>query len=82
MIILDEATGALDPRSETVVLQGYAALLEGRTTFVITHRHSLARQADRVVVIRGGRIVDDGPPDELETGAGAFRELFDQQVPR
>jgi len=76
LVVMDEATGALDPRSEAAVLKGYDTLLSGRTTIVITHRRDLARLADRVVVVAGGKIVEDGPPDVLESERGAFRELF------
>lgn len=82
VIVLDEATGALDPRSEAAVLQGYDALLRGRTTVVITHRRDLARQADRVVVIGNGRVADDGPPSELEGGDGVFHGLFQTERSR
>ena len=73
---MDEATGALDPSSEAAVLDGYDRVMKGRTTILITHRLDLARQADRVVVVDRGRIVEDGPPDALEARGAAFRELF------
>jgi ATP-binding cassette subfamily B protein len=82
VVVLDEATGALDPRSESAVLKGYDALLRGRTTIMITHRRELARMADRVVVVEAGRIADDGPPEALESGRGAFRELFADELAR
>jgi len=80
VIVMDEATGALDPRSETSVLEGYDALLRGRTTVIITHRRDLALQADRVIVIEHGEVVDDGTPQELESVDGAFRGLFQRQL--
>jgi ATP-binding cassette subfamily B protein len=77
VIVLDEATGALDPRSEATVMRGYESLLHGRTVVLITHRRELARQAERVVVIEGGKIVDDGAPKDLEAAVdGAFNDLF------
>ena len=76
VVVMDEATGALDPRSEEAVLKGYEVLLRNRTVVVITHRRELARQADRVIVIEGGRVVDDGPPKKLEAAGGPFRGLF------
>jgi ATP-binding cassette subfamily B protein len=76
VLVLDEATGALDPSSEQLVLRGYAEVMRGRTTVIITHRLDLARQADRVVVIRQGRVVEDGPPGRLELEGEAFRGLF------
>lgn len=76
VIVLDEATGALDPSSEAAVLDGYERVMKGRTTILITHRLDLARQAERVVVIEGGRLVEDGPPRDLEASGRAFRQLF------
>lgn len=76
VLVMDEATGALDPSSEAAVLAGYDRVMRGRTTIVITHRLDLARQADRVVVVERGRIAEDGPPGILEAEGRAFRELF------
>ena len=76
VLVLDEATGALDPASEAAVLEGYQRVMRGRTTILITHRLDLARQAERVVVLKEGRIKEDGPPDVLESRGKAFRELF------
>jgi ATP-binding cassette subfamily B protein len=76
VLVLDEATGALDPAAEDLVVAGYEAVMRGRTTMLITHRMEMARRADRVVVLRGGRIVEDGPPAELLARQGAFHRLF------
>lgn len=76
VLVMDEATGALDPSSEASILDAYERVLEGRTTVIITHRLDLARQAERVVVIEQGRIVEDGPPDVLELEGRAFRDIF------
>ena len=76
VLVLDEATGALDPASEAQVLAGYAALMRGRTTVLITHRPELARRAERVVVLRDGRVAQDGRPAALDGRPGAFRTLF------
>jgi ATP-binding cassette subfamily B protein len=76
VLVMDEATGALDPSTEAAVLEGYGRVMRGRTTIVITHRIDLARQAERVVVIEDGRIAEDGPPRVLEAEGRAFRELF------
>jgi ATP-binding cassette subfamily B protein len=76
VLVMDEATGALDPSSEAAVLDGYDRVMKGRTTVLITHRLDLARQAERVVVVEHGRIVEDGPPQVLEAEGLVFRELF------
>jgi ABC-type multidrug transport system fused ATPase/permease subunit len=73
---MDEATGALDPSSEAAVLEGYDRVMKGRTTILITHRLDLARQAERVIVVKNGRIEEDGPPELLEREGRAFRNLF------
>jgi len=82
VIVMDEATGALDPRSETAVVKSYDALLRGRTTVIITHRRDLALQADRVIVVEDGKVVSDGTPQALDAADGAFRSLFHQELSR
>jgi ATP-binding cassette subfamily B protein len=76
VLVLDEATGAVDPATEAQVMAGYEAVMRGRTTIVISHRLEPARRADRVVVVHGGRIVEDGPADALIARQGAFADLF------
>ena len=67
VLVLDEATGALDPATEAQVVAGYEALMRGRTTIIITHRPALAQRASRVVMLDGGRIVQS---------EGSLAELF------
>jgi ATP-binding cassette subfamily B protein len=76
VLVLDEPTAALDPISEEQVVAGYRAVMRGRTTILISHRFELASQADRVVVLDGSRVVEQGTPLELRTLQGAFHELF------
>lgn len=76
VLVLDEATGSLDPAGEAHVLDGYAALMRGRTTVMITHRPGVARRADRIVLIRDGRVVEDGAPAALAAKDGAYHALF------
>ncbi len=76
VLVLDEATGALDPATEAQVVSGYEAVMRGRTTIVITHRLTLAQRADRVIRLADGKIADEGTPAELMTRDGAFAELF------
>jgi len=76
VLVLDEATGALDPATEAEVVSGYEALMRGRTTIVITHRLELARRAERVVLLDQGRIVEQGGAADLLARRGRFAELF------
>jgi ATP-binding cassette subfamily B protein len=78
---LDEATGALDPATESQVAAGYEAVMRGRTTVIITHRLELARRAERVVVLERGRIVEDGTAELLlEQGESSFSGIFSSGV--
>ena len=65
ILVLDEATGALDPATERQVAAGYEAVMENRTTIIITHRLELARRAERVVVLENGRVVEEGTAELL-----------------
>jgi ATP-binding cassette subfamily B protein len=76
VLVLDEPTAALDPVSERRIVAGYENVMRGRTTIVITHRLDLAREADRIVVLEGARIVEQGSPRELRALHGRFAELF------
>ncbi len=80
VLILDEATSALDTRSEALVQQALARLLRGRTTFVVAHRLSTVRGADRIVVMGEGRILETGTHEELLAGGGAYTALHSGQV--
>jgi subfamily B ATP-binding cassette protein MsbA len=79
ILILDEATSQLDAESEALVARGLANLMKGRTTLVIAHRLSTVRRADRIVVLDGGRIVEEGSHAELLTRRGLYRRLHDMQ---
>jgi ATP-binding cassette subfamily B protein len=76
VLVLDEATGALDPATEAQVVSGYEAVMRGRTTIVITHRPALARRAERIVVLIDGRIAEDGPAGEVLARSRVLAELF------
>jgi ATP-binding cassette, subfamily B, bacterial MsbA len=79
ILILDEATSALDSESESLVQAALHNLMEGRTVFVIAHRLSTVRRANRIVVIENGTIADVGPHDELMNRLGTYRRLYDLQ---
>ncbi len=65
LLLLDEPTSAVEPESESMIIEALERLMRGRTTLVVSHRLSLAHSADRVVVIADGRVVESGRPDEL-----------------
>lgn len=80
ILILDEATSALDSESEREVQEAMARLMKGRTTFVIAHRLSTVRDADRIVVLLDGEIVEEGTHRELYQAGGKYRQLHDLQL--
>ncbi|HWM93025.1 MAG TPA: ABC transporter ATP-binding protein [Thermoanaerobaculia bacterium] len=79
ILILDEATSHLDTHSEALVQKALSNLMQGRTTLVIAHRLSTVMRADRIVVMEGGRIVEEGNHGELMALGGTYRRLYDLQ---
>ncbi|HEX7051091.1 MAG TPA: ABC transporter ATP-binding protein [Longimicrobiales bacterium] len=79
ILILDEATSSLDSESEAMIQDGLRTLRSGRTTFVIAHRLSTIQNADQILVLEGGRIVERGTHAELLALGGRYRELYEKQ---
>jgi ABC-type multidrug transport system fused ATPase/permease subunit len=79
ILILDEATSSLDSESEAYIQQGLKYLMQGRTTFVIAHRLSTIRQADQILVVESGKIVERGKHAELLTLQGRYHDLYTRQ---
>ena len=79
ILLLDEPTSALDTESEALVQEALQRFMAGRTTIVIAHRLSTIRDAHRVLVLEGGRIVEEGSHDELMSRAGRYKELYLRQ---
>ncbi|MCC7104290.1 MAG: ATP-binding cassette domain-containing protein, partial [Chloroflexi bacterium] len=80
ILVLDEATSNVDTRTEAVIQQALASLLKGRTSVVIAHRLSTIREADQILVIEGGRIVERGRHDELLARESRYAELYQSQL--
>jgi ATP-binding cassette subfamily B protein len=79
ILVLDEATSSVDTRTEVLIQHAMAALRSDRTSFVIAHRLSTIRDADVILVMDGGRIVEHGTHDELLAAGGAYHALYDAQ---
>jgi len=79
ILILDEATSALDSESEQMVQKALEVLMRNRTTFVIAHRLTTIQNADRILVLEEGKIVEDGPHDELISKGGIYHHLWSLQ---
>ena len=82
ILLLDEATAALDSESEEAIREALSRLMRGRTVIAIAHRLATLRNFDRVVMLQGGRIIEDGPPDILVQGKGPYRELVAREMGR
>ncbi len=80
VLILDEPTAALDARAEYEVFLRFAELTQGRMAVLISHRFSTVRMADRILVLKGGELADDGSHDELVARGGLYAELFSLQA--
>ena len=79
ILILDEATSALDSESEAHIQQALEELVKGRTTFIIAHRFSTIKIADRILVFDHGRVVADGPHEEVYQSSKLYKSLYDRQ---
>ncbi|MBV9451770.1 MAG: ABC transporter ATP-binding protein [Streptosporangiaceae bacterium] len=82
VLVLDEPTAHLDVRAEVAFFNSFLDLTQGLTTIILSHRSSTVRRADRIVVLEGGRVVEDGSHDELIRATGRYAHLFRLQVSR
>jgi ATP-binding cassette subfamily B protein len=82
ILLLDEATAALDSESEEAIREALGRLMRGRTVIAIAHRLATLRHFDRVVMLQAGSIIEDGPPDRLMQGQGPYRELVTREMRR
>ena len=79
MLILDEATSSIDTRTEIQIQKAFAAMMEGRTSFIVAHRLSTIREADVILVMREGKVVEIGDHDELLAAGGFYASLYNSQ---
>jgi len=82
ILILDEATSSIDPETEQLIQQAMRILLQGRTSFIIAHRLSTVRNANRIMVVQDGQIVESGSHDELVEAGGVYAKLYNAQFKR
>ena len=77
ILILDEATASVDPFTEAHIQEGLDMVMRGRTSIVIAHRLSTVKNADRIIVMAKGRIIEEGNHDALMASGGHYAELYD-----
>jgi ATP-binding cassette subfamily B protein len=82
ILVLDEATSALDTEVEEAIRDALGRLMEGRTVIAIAHRLSTLRNFDRILVMKDGQLIEDGPPETLLQRNGAYRKMVDREVGR
>ena len=79
MLILDEATSSIDTRTEVRIQAAFAQMMKGRTSFIVAHRLSTIREADVILVMKDGHIVEQGNHDELLAKGGFYAKLYNSQ---
>ncbi len=79
MLILDEATSSVDTRTELIIQRAMDTLMQGRTSFVIAHRLSTIKNADLILVMRDGDVIESGTHEQLMEQSGFYAELYNSQ---
>ncbi|MDE6690838.1 MAG: ATP-binding cassette domain-containing protein, partial [Clostridia bacterium] len=79
MLILDEATSSIDTRTELKIQNAFAKLMKGRTSFIVAHRLSTIKEADLILVMNKGNIIEQGTHDELMAAGGFYQNLYNSQ---
>ena len=79
MLILDEATSSIDTRTEMRIQKAFLSMMQGRTSFIVAHRLSTIREADVILVMRDGHIIEQGDHETLLKSGGFYSELYNSQ---
>ena len=79
MLILDEATSSIDTRTEIRIQKAFATMMKGRTSFIVAHRLSTIREADVILVMRDGHIIEQGNHERLMEKNGFYAQLYNSQ---
>jgi ATP-binding cassette subfamily B protein len=82
MLILDEATSSIDTRTEMRIQKAFASMMSGRTSFIVAHRLSTIKEADIILVMKDGNVIEKGTHKELLARKGFYSELFNSQFPK
>jgi ATP-binding cassette subfamily B protein len=80
MLILDEATSSIDTRTEIRIQKAFSAMMQGRTSFIVAHRLSTIKNADVILVMKDGNIIEQGSHDELMKKEGFYCELYNSRM--
>ena len=79
ILILDEATSSIDTRTEVLVQDAFEELMKGRTSFIVAHRLSTIKNADQILVMKAGNIIERGTHEELLAQGGFYKHLYESQ---
>ena len=79
ILILDEATSSIDTRTEVLVQDAFEELMKGRTSFIVAHRLSTIKNADQILVMKSGNIIERGTHEELLAQGGFYKQLYESQ---
>jgi ATP-binding cassette subfamily B protein len=79
ILILDEATSSIDTRTEVLVQDAFEELMKGRTSFIVAHRLSTIKNADQILVMKAGNIIERGTHEELLAQGGFYKQLYESQ---
>ena len=79
ILILDEATSSIDTRTEVLVQDAFEELMKGRTSFIVAHRLSTIKNADKILVMKAGNIIERGTHEELLAQGGFYKQLYESQ---